>query len=345
MPEHTLNEVLWQGEKKFHKQIRKWLFRILLVSGCLLMLAFVEVTQPLFRHLPLAKDIPPVSSSKLREHVRILVEDFFPRDSEHPQNLDRAASYVSEYFNKAHGAVVEQPFEVKRKLYRNVIASFGPETRDKIIVGAHYDTAGEMPGSDDNASGIAGLLELAVLLYSAHLDTGVDLVAFTLEEPPYFSTEHMGSAVHANSLKKQNSIVRIMISLEMIAFFTNAPNSQRFPLPMMDLVYPTRGNFISVISNIGQGGIVRRVKRAMQTASTLPVYSFNAPAFMPGINLSDHMNYWKCGYDAVMITDTAFMRNSRYHTAEDNPDTLDYERMAMTVQGVYAAILEFARNK
>jgi hypothetical protein len=108
--------------------------------------------------------------------------------------------------------------------------------------------------------------------------------------------------------------------------------------------YPTKGNFIAVIGTIGQGDVVRRVKKGMRTASALPVYSFNAPAFMSGINLSDHINYWKQGYDAVMVTDTAFMRNSHYHTAEDKPDTLDYERMAMTVQGVYAAILEISRN-
>ena len=345
MPEHTLNEALWQEERKFRKQIRKWLLWIFSVFGCLFLLVSLEVTQPLFRSLPLRKDIPPVSSSKLKEHVRILVEDFFPRDSEHPQNLDRAASYIREHFIRAHGTVVQQSFEVKGRTYQNVIAGYGPETLETIIVGAHYDAAGEMPGSDDNASGIAGLLELAALLGSTPLDAHVELVAFTLEEPPYFGTESMGSVVHASSLKKKNTIVRIMISLEMIGFFTDAPNSQRFPLPMMDLVYPTRGNFISIISKIGQGGVVRRVKRTMRTASALPVYSFNAPAFMPGINLSDHLNYWKRGFNAVMITDTAFIRNSRYHTAEDNPDTLDYGRMAMTVQGVYAAVLEFAQNR
>jgi hypothetical protein len=310
-----------------------------------MIMAFWVVTQPLLRSLPLQSLILPVKASRLKEHVKILVEDMFPRDSEHPQNLDRAASYIHNRFIEAHAAVIKQPFEVKGKVYQNVIASFGPETGERIIVGAHYDAAGELPGSDDNASAVAGLLELAALLGPSPPDTRVDLVAFTLEEPPYFNTEYMGSAVHAHSLKKQNAIVRIMISLEMIGFFTDAPNSQRFPLPLMDLLYPTKGNFISVISKIGQGDIVRRVKRAMRTASPLPVYSFNAPAFMPGINLSDQINYWKQGYNAVMITDTAFMRNSRYHTAEDKPETLDYGRMAMTVQGVYAAIFEIARNQ
>jgi hypothetical protein len=344
MAGNTLNNGLWQEEKRHRNQIRKWLLRILSVLGCLLIMAFWVVTQPVLRNSPLRNDIPSVKASRLKEHVKILVEEMFPRDSEHPQNLDRVVSYISNRFIEAHGAVAKQPFEVKGKTFQNVIASFGPETGERIVVGAHYDVAGERPGSDDNASAVAGLLELAVLLGATPLDTRVDLVAFTLEEPPYFNTEYMGSAVHAYSLKKQNATVRIMISLEMIGFFTDVPNSQRLPLPLMDLVYPTKGNFIAVISTIGQGNVVRRVKKSMRTASALPVYSFNAPAFMPGINLSDHINYWKQGYDAVMITDTAFMRNYHYHTAEDKPDTLDYERMAMTVQGVYAAILEFARN-
>jgi hypothetical protein len=341
----TLNEALWQEEKKHQKLIRKWSAIILVALGCLLIIVVWAVTQPVLGNLPLRSNIPPVKSSKLQEHVKILVEEIFPRDFEYPQNLDRAASYISNRFIEAHGVVVKQPFEVKGKIYQNIIASFGPKTGERIIVGAHYDAAGELPGSDDNASSVAGLLELAVLLGSSPPNTRVDLVAFTLEEPPYFNTEYMGSAVHARSLKEQNAAVRLMISLEMIGYFTDVLNSQRFPLPLMDLVYPTQGNFISVISKMGQGDVVRRVKKAMRTGSPLPVYSFNAPDFMPGINLSDHINYWKQGYNAVMVTDTAFMRNSRYHTAEDRPDTLDYERMAMTIQGVYAAILEIARNQ
>jgi hypothetical protein len=295
-------------------------------------------------HQPSRTNIPPIEPSKLKEHVTILAEEMFPRDSEHPQNLDRVASYISDYFVEAHGAVVRQPFKVNGKTYQNIIGSFGPQSGERIIVGAHYDAAGEFPGSDDNASAVAGLLELSVLLGSASLKTRVDLVAFTLEEPPYFNTNYMGSAVHAYSLKKQNVVVRTMVSLEMIGFFTDVPNSQRLPVPLMDLLYPTKGNFVAIIGKIGQGNVVRRVKRGMRTGSALPVYSFNAPASMPGINLSDHINYWNQGYAAVMVTDTAFMRNSRYHTAEDKPDTLDYERMAMTVQGVYAAVMEIARN-
>jgi hypothetical protein len=344
MSSPILTQGLWQDEKKHRSRLFKWLLGVLSLLLFVFVALAIAITQPLFGTQPPRTDILPIEPSKLKEHVTILAEKMFPRDSEHPENLDRVASYISDHFVEAHGAVVRQPFKVNGKTYQNVVGSFGPQIGERIVVGAHYDAAGEFPGSDDNASAVAGLLELAVLLGSAPPDIRVDLVAFTLEEPPYFNTIHMGSAVHAYSLKKQNVAVRIMISLEMIGSFTDIPNSQRLPVPLMDILYPTKGDFIAVIGKMSQGNVVRRVKRGMRTGSALPVFSFNAPAFMPGINLSDHINYWKQGYAAVMVTDTAFMRNSRYHTAEDKPDTLDYKRMAMTVQSVYAAVMEIARN-
>ena len=201
-----------------------------------------------------------------------------------------------------------------------------------------------LPGADDNASGVAGLIELAYLLGKTSLPVRVELVAFTLEEPPFFRTPFMGSAIHAASLKKQGVKVRIMFALEMIGFFSDASHSQGFPLSILRLFYPSQGNFIAVVGKLGQGSVVRRVKQAMRGPSLLPVYSINAPRFVPGIDFSDHLNYWEAGYEAVMITDTAFYRNQGYHTLQDTPDTLDYERMAMVVQGVYAAILASARQ-
>ena len=302
------------------------------------------VTQPLLFSPPVRDDIPAVAATKLEGHVRTIAEKMFPRDARHPQNLDRVAAYIRQGFESAGGAVSEQLFEVKRTTYRNVIARFGPETGERIVVGAHYDAAGEHPGSDDNASGVAGLIELAHLLGRAPLTMPVELVAYSLEEPPYFASEEMGSAVHARSLRQQNAAVRVMLSLEMIGYFSDAPGSQSFPSLLLKLFYPSRGNFVAVVGKLGQGGVVRRVKRAMRSASVLPVYSINAPGFVPGVDYSDHLNYWQAGYDAVMITDTAFYRNARYHTSADTPDTLDYTRCAMVVQGVYAAILAMAQD-
>jgi hypothetical protein len=289
-----------------------------------------------------ARVSPPVDPARLEAHVRKLAETFVPRDEAHPENLDRAAGYIRGELQEAGGRVEDQPFEVNGMAYRNVIARFGPETKERTVVGAHYDAAGPYPGADDNASGVAGLIELARLLGRNPPRTEVELVAFSLEEPPYFGSSAMGSAVHAASLRRRGVRLRAMIGLEMIGYFTDAPESQQFPLPALKPFYPSTGNFITVAGKLGQGALARRIKKAMRSASPLGVESIIAPASLPGISLSDHRNYWEAGYPAVMITDTAFYRNDNYHTASDTPDTLDYRRMAMVVQGLDAAVRALA---
>jgi Zn-dependent M28 family amino/carboxypeptidase len=284
-----------------------------------------------------------VHPARLERHVWMLSETFVPRDAGHPANLDRVAAYIREEFDKAGGRIVEQPFQVDGSTCRNVIAYFGPETHDRIVVGAHYDAFGEWPGTDDNAGAVAGLIELAHLLRETPPRILVELVAFSLEEPPYYGTSEMGSAVHASFLKAQNRSVRIMICLEMIGYFSDHEGSQRFPSGLLEVFYPTTGNYIAVVGRMDQTGVVRRVKRAMRRASPLPVLSINAPELVPGIDFSDHRNYWQAGWKAVMITDTAFYRNENYHSARDTADTLDYKRMAMVVQGVHAAVLDFGK--
>jgi len=308
----------------------------------LLSLTWVWGTQPLFFAVA-TPHVPPVSPARLETHVRMLSETFFPRDVTHPDNLDRVAAYIRHEFEQAQGRVSEQPYTVAGRTYRNVLALFGPDTKERIVVGAHYDTAGRQPGADDNASGVAGLIELASLLREASLPLCVELVAFTLEEEPHLLSAPMGSAVHAASLRQQNIPVQVMFSLEMIGYFTDAPHSQRFPLPFLTTVYPSQGNFIAIVGNLSQGLVVRQIKHVMRSASSLPGYSLNAPRFVPGVDFSDHRNYWQVGYHAVMVTDTAFYRNPHYHTKQDTADTLDYGRMAMVVQGVYAAVLASAQ--
>ena len=134
-----------------------------------------------------------------------------------------------------------------------------------------------------------------------------------------------------------------MLSLEMIGYFSDAPGSQHFPIGVFQALYPATGNYITVVGRLSDGLLVRRTKFAMRQAAPLPVYSINAPRFVPGIDFSDQLNYWHAGYGAVMITDTAFYRNLNYHTAHDTAEKLDYQRMAMVVEGVYAAVTELAK--
>ena len=255
--------------------------------------------------------------------------------------MQQTAEYIKKSLQETRARISEQEFEVDGEKFRNVIATFGPEDGERIIVGAHYDTVQETPGADDNASGVAGILELAHMLdqYQPVLPFRVDLVAFALEEPPYFRTDKMGSAIHAAQLAKDKVKVRAMIALEMIGYFSDQPNSQNFPAAvLLRWFYPTQGNFIAVVGSLSDTALVRTIKGSMKGASSLPVYSINAPKSMKGIDFSDHHNFWKFGYPAVMITDTAFFRNTHYHKASDTAEKLDYQKMAQVVEGVYSAL-------
>ena len=269
-----------------------------------------------------------VDPERLRSHVRALTAM-----TRSPEGLGAVVAYIE----KAVGHVHKQPFVVNGVTYENLIASYGPSEGARVVMGAHYDAALALPGADDNASGVAGLLEIATLLQGTHPTTRIELVFWALEEPPFFATPNMGSVAHAKSL--HGTPVRAAISLEMIGYFSDMPGSQHFPAPGMSLFYPTRADFIAVVGRPRDRALTARVKGAMLGATDLPVYSLNAPAAVQGVDWSDHRSYWDEGVTAVMITDTSFLRNDRYHTARDTADTLDYVRMAKVVEGAYAALL------
>jgi Zn-dependent M28 family amino/carboxypeptidase len=278
--------------------------------------------------------------SRLRSDVEALTGLPGFRCFERPDDLERAASWVKTALEESGLPVEEQAFAVDDWDFSNFIARYGSAGAPVLVIGAHYDVCGEQPGADDNASAVAGLLELARLLgrHRPELRHRLELALWPLEEPPNFRTPGMGSAVHASSLARSKAEVRGMICLEMLGYFSDEPGSQTYPVPGMGLLYPTRGNFVSVVGNGSSLAFTRRVKARMAGATVLPVRSINAPALVPGVDFSDHLNFWNHGWNAVMITDTAFYRNPNYHQVSDTPDTLDYERMAQVVTGVYAAM-------
>ncbi|MDX2111869.1 MAG: M28 family peptidase [Verrucomicrobiota bacterium] len=329
----------------FRKQLRQWLIRGLRVSaiiGCVIAGAWVFLAQPI-----MAGDNPPtpvtVNPARLEAHVRMLSETLAPRSYRHAENLDKVASYIAEQF-KAAGAVVEmQPVKVPGGEYMNVIGRFGPAEGAITVIGAHYDACEAFPAADDNASGVAGLIELAVLYGQHPPPFPVELVAYTLEEPPYFASDYMGSAVHARSLQQAKREVSLMISLEMIGFFKDERGSQQYPAFIMKFFYPSRGNYIAIVGSNAQRKVVKRFKKAAKGVASIPYETLAAPASVPGVNFSDHRNYWALGYPALMITDTAFMRNPNYHKASDTADTLDYTRMAEVVRLVYGGLENYTR--
>ena len=278
--------------------------------------------------------------ARLERDVRALtgLEGF--RCFENPGDLEGAAQWTKNALMASGLPVEEQTFGVGAESFRYFVAHYGEEEAPVLVVGAHYDVCGEQPGADDNASGVAGLLELARMIarHQPEVRHRIELALWPLEEPPNFRTPGMGSAIHANSLALRGADVRGMISLEMIGFFSDEKGSQSFPAPGMSLLYTSRGDGIVVVGNSSSWWFTRRVKKRMAGSTELTVRSINAPSIVPGIDFSDHLNFWNQGWKAVMVTDTAFYRNPHYHKPTDTPDTLDYERMAQVVTGVYAAI-------
>jgi hypothetical protein len=323
-----------------HKEMKKRLLRFALrILGALAGLIFtlwIVVSQPSFYNN--SASALTGRPENLRAHVDKLSQQFHPRNWQNRDNLDKCADYIAEQFIMAGAAVEFQPFSVNGKQYRNVIGRFNVTNASRVVVGAHYDSCDDTPGADDNASGVAALIELAHLLGLNAVTGGVELVAYVLEEPPFFRTESMGSAVHAKSIAADRAAVRGVIVLEMVGCFKDERRSQSYPSLLLRLMYPSRGNFIAVASRFDQGDWIKRVKTGMKGATDLPVYSIRAPAIVPGIDFSDHMNYWPYDIKAVMVTDTAFYRNKAYHTDGDTADKLDYNRMAKVVVAVFEAV-------
>ncbi len=321
------------------KRFYQFSLRLILFIFIVLLLMAYLIKRPL---LFVSKgEYIPHNLQQLRDDVKILSEDFIPRDAAHPENLMLVAEFIEARFKQWSHKVERQTFKINDREYANVIAHFGPDSDEIIIVGAHYDAFESYPGADDNASGVAGLLAIAQLLHNQQPESQVILVAYTTEEPPHFATHNMGSYQHAHSL--QSKTVRLMISLEMIGYFSEEPSSQRFPINALGYLYPDTGNYIAIVGELFSGE-ASHLKKTIIESTGLNTYSINGPASIPGVDFSDHRNYWNFGYPAVMVTDTAFYRNQNYHTGADTYDKLNYEAMSKVAYGVYQHLLLLAKQ-
>jgi hypothetical protein len=276
----------------------------------------------------------------LRRHLIALTSTPEPRNYLHEASLNQAADYIGAELAAAGARRTEQAYTVQGRTYRNIIGSFGPEQGPRLVIGAHYDVCGEQPGADDNGTGVAALLELARLLgQQPNLAYRIELVAYTLEEPPFFRTKSMGSYVHAQRLHAEKAEVKGMIALEMLGYFDDQKGSQDYPVGPLKLVYGSRGDYVTVAQKFGNGQFGRQFARSYKQQAGLPVKRFKAPAWLPGIDFSDHLNYWQFGYSAVLLTDTAFYRNKHYHEPTDTLSRLDMRRLGLSVEALLAVVL------
>ncbi len=318
-------------------RIVNYCFRISLLLCICLILIWVIIARPIYiaQNSYITEGL--VDTEALKQHVIYLSQTFIPRNSENPENLAKVADYIKEKLDETSHHVMFQNYKAHKHEYKNVVARYGPKSGEIIVIGAHYDAYSIYPGADDNASGVAGLIELGKLLNSYPLKKPVVLVAYSLEEPPYFATDKMGSKIHAFLLRSQDVKIKLMISFEMIGYFNDEKGSQRYPVPLLDLFYPKRGNFIAVVDQLMSNNAVD-LKSTINKYTDLAAYSINAPEYIQGIDFSDHRNYWSVGYPAVMVTDTAFYRNLAYHTSKDTYERLNYNNIAKVIYGVFKYI-------
>lgn len=288
----------------------------------------------------------PHLEARLRRHVFALAGDIGERHIWRFPALRAAAEYIRGEWESVGFQVSAQGYEADGRWCENLeITLPGADRPDEIILaGAHYDTVSGSPGADDNASGVAGLIEIARLLRDARLQSTVRLVAFVNEEPPFFYFGRMGSGVYARAARRRGDDIKVMLSLEMLGCYRDEAGSQAYP-PLLGRFYPDRGNFIAFVSNLRSRRQLRRAVAAFKACSAFPCESLASPAIVPGVSWSDQLSFWRAGYPALMVTDTAFYRNRHYHSPLDTPEKLGYAEMARVVDGLAGTLAVLADRR
>ena len=314
---------------------------------------------------PLSPD-EVVLREELRANVQKLAGEIGERNMWHYAQLNAAADFIEDSFSRAGLRTRRDSYEHARTTvpqYRGgnsrrqqgaasaeataAKAAVSPGRRSLgeggspppiIIIGAHYDSVFGSPGANDNGSGVAAMLALARRFASAKPKQTLRFVAFVNEEPPYFLSGEMGSQVYARRCKERGDKISAMISLETIGYFSDAPNSQTYPSPGLGMFYPNVGNFIGFVSNVKSRALLRRVIALFRKHAKIPSEGASLPAFIPGVSWSDQWSFWQHGYPAIMVTDTAPFRYPYYHSSNDTPDKLDYDRFTLVVSGMEKVI-------
>jgi Zn-dependent M28 family amino/carboxypeptidase len=295
--------------------------------------------------LPLSEQENDISFN-LRGHVFMLAEEIGERNIWLPQKLNAAAAYIEKIWQEQNFIVKRQEYEARGVGSANLIIEIpGISMPDQIVlVGAHYDTVLGSPGANDNGSGVASLLEISRLLAKTKPARTVRLAAFTNEEPPFFLRLDMGSRIYASRARRRKENIVGMISLETMGYYSEVPNSQEYPFPL-GFFYPNTANFIGFVGNIRSRHLVALCLEAFRRTTKFPSEGTAAPGWITGIGWSDHWSFWREGYRAIMITDTAFFRYEQYHTREDTPEKLNYDRLARVTKGLAEVVIALANTK
>jgi hypothetical protein len=298
--------------------------------------------------------LPAMSSQQqaiekgLRAHVTALAQTIGERNHKRPKKYQAALAYIKGQL-QAHGYKVElQEFKAYKNIAKNIVIEIpgkvGPLAKEILIVGGHYDSVSGCPGANDNASGTAGVIELARIFKGRQFDRTVRFVAFANEEPPYFQRHGMGSFVYAKQCAERKEKIVGMLSLETIGYYSDKEGSQKYPFPF-NLFYPSKGDFIAFVGDSSSRTFVRSSIDSFRRHSSFPSEGVAAPAHIAGIGWSDHWSFWQYGFPGVMVTDTAPFRYAHYHTAGDTVDKLDFEKMARVVYGVGKVVEELVSKK
>lgn len=298
--------------------------------------------------------LPPLSpqeqavAAALRADVETLAgAPIGPRSVLRPRALAAAADFLEHRLAGFGYAVQRERYDVGGVACANIVAERrGAGAAEQIVVvGAHYDSVVAdgiaCPGANDNASGVAATLAIAETFAGRAPRRTVRFVFFVNEEPPWYATDDMGSLVHARASRARGDDIVAMLSLETIGCYLDEPGTQRYPRAVA-WAYPDRGDFIAFVGNVGSRGLVRDVVRSFRSHTAFPSQGGALPGWIEGVGWSDHWSFWQCGYPGMMVTDTAPYRDRAYHTEQDTPDRLDYERMARVVKGVERVVVELA---
>ena len=281
-----------------------------------------------------------IDPKELEKKLQRIVSERSPFSS--PRHLAEVENYIEKEFKSYGLSVASDTFSYWGKSYRNIIGRASSNVRSPlIIVGAHLDSVQGTPGADDNASGVAVMLEAARTLAQAKLRSPVLFCAFNLEE-----LNMIGSTHFAKKLKAAGAKVDAMISLEMVGYTDNRPGSQKYPIGLR-WFYPEQGNFIAVIGNWNSNSLLKKFSRLLRQVRGLPVETLAVPgngSLIPAVRLSDHSPFWDLDYPALMVTDTSFFRNPHYHGRSDTIETLDLGFMAKVCQGVVGAVYQMANS-